>query len=146
MTMAQFRLVIAQYFTIMMFFIASAAVFVVLFLTDFLIHGLLLKGQYEATAQLWRPEQDMKAYFPWMLAGQAVIALAFTRLFAHGYQNKGIQEGICFGFMMSVFLAGHHFIMYSVAPWPLSLVWSWFGAGLVQSMILGAVAAKTYKK
>lgn len=125
--------------------ITAVVVFVALFLTDYLIHGVLLNGQYMATASLWRPEAEMQAYFPWMLLGQFLSAFIFTRLFAHGYQGKGIKEGVCFGILVSLFLAGHNLIMYSVTPWPLSMVGAWIGLCLVQSALLGAITAKVYK-
>ena len=128
------------------FLITATIVFVALFITDFLIHGLLLKNAYQETASLWRPEAEMKTLFHWMFLGQFISAFSFTRLFAHGYQNKGIKEGVCFGMMMAGFFAGHNFIMYSVAPWPLKIVGAWIVFGFIQSAILGAIAAKFYKE
>jgi hypothetical protein len=127
------------------YLVAAAVVFVALVLTDFLIHGVILNGQYEATASLWRPKAEMQDYMAWMLGGQLLTALSFTRLFAHGHQGKGLSEGVCFGIMMSLLLAGHNLIMYSVTPWPLSLVGAWIGLCLAQSVGLGVIAAKVYR-
>lgn len=128
------------------FLITSLFIFVAIFITDFLIHGLILKGQYEATASLWRSESEMQGVFHWMLIGQAVIALFFTRLFTHGYQNKGIKEGVCFGFMFAGIFAGNDFILYTVTAYPMSLVWAWIGTRFAQSILLGVIAAKVYKQ
>ena len=39
--------------------IASVVVFIVSQILDFIIHGVLLTGSYEATSQLWRTEAEM---------------------------------------------------------------------------------------
>ena len=39
--------------------LAIIAVFVVWSILDFLIHGMLLQSTYEATADLWRPMEEM---------------------------------------------------------------------------------------
>ena len=39
--------------------LAIIAVFVVWSILDFLIHGMLLQSSYEATANLWRPMEEM---------------------------------------------------------------------------------------
>lgn len=127
------------------YLVASLIVFLVLVVTDFIIHGVVMKGMYEATASLWRTEPEMQSLFPFMILGQAIVAFTFTRLFAHGHQGKGIPEGICFGIMMSVFSSGHHLIMYSVTPWTLQLVGAWAVLCLIQSAALGATAAAFYK-
>ena len=39
--------------------LAIVAVFVVWSILDYLIHGMLLQSSYEATANLWRPMEEM---------------------------------------------------------------------------------------
>lgn len=122
------------------------AVFVVLWITDFVIHGKLLEPLYMATANLWRPEADMKALMPYMLVGQLIIAFFFTLIFTHGYNGTGWMEGVRYGALMTCMMAGHNLIMYSVTPWPMNLVLYWIALGFVQCTLMGVVAAVTYKK
>jgi len=50
--------------------IAIVAGFIVIFATDWLIHGIWLVPDYEATKALWRPESEMQAHMHWMLFAQ----------------------------------------------------------------------------
>src|SRR5205807_2458195 len=40
--------------------LASVAVFVVIGVLEFLVHGVLLSGLYKQTASVWRPEAEMR--------------------------------------------------------------------------------------
>jgi hypothetical protein len=76
----------------------------------------------------------------------AVFAFFFTFIFAKGYERKGLMEGIRFGVYMALFTffvaSFEQFIVY---PIPYQLVWYWILAGLVQSVLMGVVAALVYK-
>ena len=50
--------------------LAIVSGFILIFVTDFLIHAVWLMPDYNATRSLWRPESEMNARFPWMLAAQ----------------------------------------------------------------------------
>jgi hypothetical protein len=124
----------------------TIAVFATIWVTDFLIHGVLLKGMYANSAYLWRPEMVMKSYMGFMFFGQLVIAAAFTWIFSHGYKGKGWQEGVRYGVAVGAMAGGTNVIMYAVQPFPFSLVMAWVFLGMVQTSIAGVVATKVYKK
>ena len=46
--------------------LAIVAVFVGIFATDMLIHGVWLNGLYKDTAQLWRTEAEMKHHMAYL--------------------------------------------------------------------------------
>lgn len=62
--------------------------FVAVWLTDFLIHGVWLSSAYKATAHLWRPEAEMVAKMPWMLAGQFIVALGIATLYVKAMADR----------------------------------------------------------
>ncbi len=126
--------------------IAAAVMFVYIFLSDFLIHGFLLKDAYQATATLWRPEAEMHDHMCWMMIGKAMIAIFFTVLFAKGYEGTGMGEGVRFGLLIGLFSSGGCFLQYAVSPIPSSLMWSWIVLGLIQYIIGGIVVSMVYKK
>ncbi len=126
--------------------LAIVAVFIFNGLTNYVIHELLMKGAYEASAALWRPAAEMQDYCWWMVAGQAIIAIFFTTLFAKGYEGTGIGEGFRFGILIGLFCAGSSFISYAVMPLPCAIACNWAIMGLVQSVGAGIVAALVYKK
>ena len=120
--------------------------FATVWATDFLIHGLWLASTYKATAELWRPEAEMMARMPWMFAGQFLVALAFTMIFAACVAEKRclnctLKYSACIGLLVG----GGNIIMYAVAPWPGLLVAKWFAAGLVQTLLLGVIVHQVYR-
>ena|SRR3989338_7824624 len=127
------------------FAVTGVVVFVALWITEFVFHGMLMKDQYAATAQLWRPESEMGAYFPFMIIGQLVTAFLFTAIFIHGYKGKGAAEGVRYGILMGGFMAGFNLSMYAVAPWTPGLLLCWTVFGFVQSAFLGVICTFVYK-
>ena len=121
--------------------ILFVATFVAIFVTDFIIHGFLLKSMYMATQNLWRPEEEMHSLMAYMMAGKAVGALFFAWIFIHGYKGTGVGEGVRYGLLMAGFTAGCHLMMYSVQPYPMELILAWIGAGVVQYVAVGALCA-----
>ena len=65
---------------------------------NFLWHGLLLESQYMATINLWPPQDQMGAFFPWVMAFTLAIGFVLTFLFTRHYEAKGIGDGVRFGF------------------------------------------------
>lgn len=118
--------------------------FVFIFIADFVFHGILMRDSYMATAQLWRPEAEMQSYMGYMLAGQFLIALFLASVFVHGYKGTGIKEGVKFGLLMGGLEAGKNFIMYAVAPYPMSLSLCWIGIAFVESILAGIILAKIW--
>ncbi len=113
---------------------------------DFLIHGILLKETYAATASLWRPELEMKAKMPFMLLGQFLFAVAFTLIFAASVAEKrSLSCSMKYAAMIGLLYIANNCMMYSVALYPGSLVLKWCLASFVQVMVLGFVVHKVYK-
>ena len=47
--------------------LAIVVAFIVLWVTDFLIHGVWMTPDYRATQQLWRTDAEMTSRMGWML-------------------------------------------------------------------------------
>ena len=126
--------------------ITIVAIFIYIFASDFLIHGVILKPAYQDTADLWRPETAMPHYMIWMIFGQFIIAKYFVLIFAKGYENKGVFEGVRFGLLAGMLMIAQNFIFYSVMPLPLSLAINWVVLGLIQAVGAGIVASLVYRR
>jgi len=118
--------------------LAIVAVFVLWSILDFIIHGVLLKSTYEATASLWRPQEEMK-----MLLMQVVVfahAICFVAIYGFLVADKSFKKGIKFGALVGL-AAGitMGFGMYCYMPIPVTLAWGWFLATLVEATAAGAV-------
>src|SRR5690606_29362442 len=114
--------------------ITMFAVFVYIFISDFVIHGLILKETYMQTADLWRTEEEMKSFMIWMFLGQFIIAKFFTLIFVKGYENKGVAEGVRFGILMSGVSVGAMMIQYAVIPMTTDLIIAWIVLGILQTI------------
>lgn len=125
--------------------LAIVVAFVIVFGTDFLIHGFWLQSDYEATKQLWRPESEMQSHFHWMLIAQLLCAATFVIIWAKGFAGRDIATGITFGLLMGLAQQVWAIINYVVMPLPGALATKWFLAGLVQAVLLGIVTALIYK-
>ena len=125
--------------------LAIVAAFALVFGTDFLIHGLWLSSDYEATKELWRSENDMHARFHWMLMAQLLCAATFVIIWAKGFAGRDIATGITFGLLMGLFQGIWTIINHVVMPVPGALATKWLLAGVVQCVLLGIVTALIYK-
>lgn len=125
--------------------LAIVAAFVLIFVTDSLIHGFWLRPDYEATKSLWRPEAEMETQFHWMLFAQFLCAATFVIIWAKGFAGRDIATGVTFGLLMGLFQQIWAIINYVVLPMPGGLALKWFLSGLAQAVLLGIITALIYK-
>lgn len=120
--------------------LSVVVVFVATWLTDILIHAVLLSADYGASKELWRSESDMQAHMGWLLLGQLIAAACMTILYARGFAHRRcVREACLFGLLMG--LMGQAFvpIFYAVQPLPALLCVKWGVFGAIQGVILGLV-------
>src|SRR2546426_5215828 len=67
--------------------LASVAVFVVIGVLEFLVHGVLLSGLYKQTASVWRPEAEMRQMVWIFWVGYLVFAPLFALIYVKGYEK-----------------------------------------------------------
>jgi len=124
--------------------IATAAVFVTWSIMDFVIHGVMLKGIYGATASLWRPEAEMK--WASMYLAVLISAFAFSGIYGWLVGNKSmataVKYGALFGLASGVSMG---YGTYSVMPIPYTLAFAWFVGTLVEVVAGGAVLGLVFK-
>src|SRR6185295_2623468 len=126
--------------------LAIVAVFVGVWVTDFLIHGVWLQSTYKETMSLWRTEAEMQAHLGWMLLGQFLMAATFVVLYAKGFAGMACPGCAClFGLFMGLFSQAMTLITYVVQPFPGSLAAKWFVAGVVQGVLMGVLVFYVYK-
>ncbi len=122
--------------------------FIVLEITNILIHGHILMGVYQAadtTGAFRQPEQSNQFMWVFFVTG-AVFSFFFSFFFAKGYESKGLLEGIRFGIYVTLFCYfTAYFDQFVLFPIPYRLVWYWIIWGGVQMIILGIIAALVYK-
>ena len=125
--------------------LAIIAGFIVIFGTDYLIHGIWLMPDYEATKSLWRTDNDMQSHFSWMLSAQFLIAATFVIVWAKGFAGRSIGTAVSIGLLMGVFQQTWAIILFVVMPMPAEIAMKWFFGGLAQAVLLGIVTSLVYK-
>lgn len=119
------------------------AVFIHFF--DWFFHGMYLKGLYQQTMNLWRPESNMRSHMAWMIAGQVLIAFMFCFIFARTQMEKTLGEGLFFGVLIGLLFSGPHLIMHAVQPLPTILIFKWILGSIIEMAIAGALLGVIYK-
>jgi hypothetical protein len=121
--------------------LAVVAVFIAWSILDFILHGLLLHSTYEATANLWRPMNQMN--MPLMYFVTLVVTVCFVLIYGLLIGQKSLAAGIRFGALFGLATGiSMGFGSYSYMPIPLTLAWSWFLGSWIEAIAAGAIVGK----
>jgi hypothetical protein len=128
------------------FWIGFVAVFVVMNVIGFLVHGVWLADTYRSLWGVFRPETEMNSMMWMMFVSSALYLFLFCYIFTKGYEGRGIGEGVRFGLLLGLFMSIPMSIdQYVVYPLPPDLALIWFVTGVISFMIAGAVFAAIYR-
>src|SRR6266513_159630 len=83
--------------------LAIVVAFVVLWVTDFLIHGVWMMSDYRGTQQLWRTDAAMGARMSWMLGAQLLFAITFVLIWTRWADTARLGCAIGYGFLIGLF-------------------------------------------
>ncbi len=128
------------------FWICGIVVSIAALLLDFLVHGLLLQGDYDAlvASGVMRPQADQGHYMPYMLAAHLLIGFGLTWLYRKGIDTgrPAIGQGLRFGAAVAVMsVIPGYLIYYAVQPLPAMLVHKQMILGTVAMLLLGMLLA-----
>ena len=123
---------------------AVVAVFIAWSILDFVLHGLLLRSTYEATANLWRPMDrlNMPLMYFVTLGFTACFVLIYGLLVGQKSLASGIRFGALFGLATGISMG---FGSYVYMPIPLTLAWSWFFGSWIEATTAGAIVGAIVK-
>ena len=97
------------------FFTAWLVVFITWFLGSFVVHGLLLHGDYMRLPTLFRPEAEAQKYFPLMVLAHVLMSGAFTWIYSRGAEAKpGAAQGARFGIAVALLTSVPFYMIYYV--------------------------------
>ncbi len=120
------------------------AVFVVLEVVDIIVHGVILGSVYQTLENVWRPDMMEKMWIFHLV--RLIVAFFFTFIFSKGYENKGIMEGIRYGFYVGMLLSvGYAYGSYASFNIPYYLALQWFLYALVEYILAGIALALVFK-
>jgi hypothetical protein len=129
--------------------LACLAVFVVVSVVEWIIHGGLLKEIYTQTATVWRPPAESKQLMWYMFVAYAIFAPFFTLIYTHGYERnktgweQGLRYGLLVGLMIGPMAA---LIWYMVLPIPGKLAFYWFLDTVVMMVAAGLAVGAIYRE
>jgi hypothetical protein len=87
--------------------LATLGAFVVYFVLEMVLHGMLLAGIYAQTVSTWRPEAQMHSLMWLLWVMYLVKAFVLTLIYQQGYDpgKGGVGQGLRFGVYLGVLLA-----------------------------------------
>ena len=115
--------------------LAIIAIFIAWSALDFVIHGVLLKETYEATAHLWRTMQDTNMML--MHAITLALAVFFVLLYHLCVSEKSVSMGLKLGVLFGVSAGIMAASAYVYMPISLTLAIDWFVGTLVKFVVAG---------
>ena len=126
--------------------LAVLAVFVAWSVLDIVIHGVILGQTYKDTAQMWRPENEMKMGLLHVVG--FISAVAFVCLYACFVGRKSVARGIAFGLVFGLGIGvSMGYGTYAVQPIPYKLALTWFLGTVVEAavggLLVGAIVKET---
>jgi hypothetical protein len=123
---------------------AVVAVFVAWSVLDFILHGLLLRSTYEATASLWRPMDQMN--IPLMYFVTFIFTVCFVLIYGLLVGQKSLMSGIRYGALFGLASGiSMGFGSYCYMPIPLTLAWIWFIGSWIEAIAAGAIVGAIMK-
>lgn len=111
---------------------------------DFAFHGIYMKEAYEATASMWRTEDEMKQLSQFCYIYHGVLAFALAGLYCWISRflpcgGKTPKAGLKFGLFIGLIIGISHFASYIWMPIPLDMAINWLVGSVVWGLILGFI-------
>jgi len=128
----------------MRFWISGLVLSVVAFVFSFIVHGVLLGGDYSAMQHLYRIPEEAHGYFHFMVLAHLLFGFALTWIYRQGVDaNKSaIEQGIRFGVAIALLMTiPTYLIYYAVQPLPGAMVAKQIVFDTVAVVLLGIIAA-----
>jgi len=124
--------------------VSVVVVFVVAMLLGFLVHGVLLKGDYDQLPNVMRPDAEAQQTLLWLLLAHVFIAVGYTWIYVRGKEAKPwLGQGVRFGLAVAVLSVIPFYLIYhAVAQFPMSLACKQIVFDTIGSVILGIVVAR----
>src|SRR5881296_3844940 len=123
----------------------SVVVMSILFLASgFVVHGVLLHGDYSQLPNLLRPEAEAQGYFGWVLLADAMMGFGFTWIYVKGREpgKPPVAQGLRFGIAIAVLMTiPMYLIYYAVQPWPGAVVVKQIIYDVISVLVMGVVVA-----
>ena len=122
------------------FWICGIVVGAAALILGLLVHGVVLRGDYQAMAALYRTQEQANAHAGWVLPAYLLLGLAMTWLYRRMPDSEGIdlRRGARFGLAIAlVSFVPWHMLAFVAQPLPLAMMLRQVGLDLVAMVLLG---------
>jgi len=124
--------------------LGGLAGFIFVFIYEFLVHGFLMKGMYEATMSVWRPQEESNMAV--MVLSHFLFAMAVAFFYPIVGPDKNCKKAIPFGFGLGLVMAMPQIATYSYLPIPFSISLMWAASCFVKALgtafIVGKISSR----
>lgn len=120
------------------------AAFIFVFVFEFIVHGFLLKGSYEATMSVWRPAAESNMAV--MIISQFLFAMAVAFFYPIIGSDKGCKKAVPFGMGLGLVMAMPQIATYSYLPIPLMISLCWAVASFVKALGASYIVARVMNR
>src|SRR5688572_12758962 len=121
------------------FAMASMALFVFIYLYEFVVHGILMANIYAETPNIWRNYSQMLNYVPFNIFIMALIAVWMTFIFTKFYRTGGSANGLKFGFYIGVLSGIQAAGAFYYLPISATLAFLWFATNFIETLLGGCL-------
>jgi hypothetical protein len=122
--------------------ISAVVMFIMAWALSFVVHGLLLGGDYSATPGM-RPPAEAEKLLPYLILAQALFGVAFAWIYVQGKEDKPwLAQGVRFGIAVAFLTVIPTYLIYHVVtPVPLALALKQIVFDTVRVVLMGIVLA-----
>lgn len=122
--------------------VSAVVMFIMAWGLSFVVHGLLLGGDYAVT-QGMRPPAEAQMLIPFLILAQALFGIAFAWIYAQGKEDKPwLAQGIRFGIAIAFLTVIPTYLIYHVVtPVSLALAIKQIVFDTIRVILMGIVLA-----
>jgi hypothetical protein len=122
--------------------ISAVVMFVMAWGLSFVVHGLLLGGDYAATPGM-RPPAEAEKIIGWLILAQAFFGVAFAWIYFQGREDKPwLAQGIRFGIAVAFLTVIPTYLIYHVVtPVPFALALKQIVLDTIRVVLMAVVLA-----
>lgn len=122
--------------------ISAVVMFIMAWGLSFVVHGLLLGGDYSVTPGM-RPPAEAQKIIGWLILAQALFGIAFAWIYLQGKEDKPwLAQGVRFGIAVAFLTVIPTYLIYHVVtPVPLVLAFKQIGFDTIRVVLMGIVLA-----
>ena len=122
--------------------ISAVVMFIMAWALSFVVHGLLLGGDYAVTPGMRPPAEAQKIIY-WLILAQALFGAAFAWIYVQGKEDKPwLAQGIRFGIAIAFLTVIPTYLIYHVVtPVPLALALKQIVYDTIRVVLMGIVLA-----